>query len=95
MKFPIKPVAEGEIVPLSEHVCLVRTGGILKGFSRQCPHEGADLAMGYVEDGKVRCAWHNLPFDPSSGEQPCRTIKNLETFTVRELGNEIELLRDH
>jgi len=33
--------------------------------SAWCPHLGADLSVGQLVDGKVRCAFHHWSFDPS------------------------------
>jgi nitrite reductase/ring-hydroxylating ferredoxin subunit len=71
---------------ISQSVCVVRTESGVYAFERVCPHAGADLANGYVEAGKVRCTWHNLPYDPVDGSQPCRSLHNLRTFPLTQLG---------
>ena len=58
----------------------VEIDGELCELSRYCPHQGADLAQGFVKDGKLRCPWHNLPFD-KHGKQPCSKMKNLKCFS--------------
>src|SRR3954467_9100170 len=32
-------------------------------LDRHCPHRGADLAYGRIEDGGLRCAFHGWLFD--------------------------------
>lgn len=32
-----------------------------------CPHAGASLAEGYVEEGKVGCPWHYAEFELTTG----------------------------
>jgi nitrite reductase/ring-hydroxylating ferredoxin subunit len=91
MRFPAKDISEGEILPLDEKICIAKINGQLKAFSRFCTHEGADLSQGYVEQGKVRCAWHNLPFDPETGSPPCKSIKNLKVYSVQLVDREFEL----
>src|SRR5690606_21317765 len=37
--------------------------GKLGLLDRDCPHRGADLAFGRLEDGGLRCAFHGWLFD--------------------------------
>lgn len=41
-------------------VKLDRDGEQIWRLERRCPHEGADLALGYTEGRHIRCPWHNL-----------------------------------
>lgn len=43
-------------------------------IQRRCPHEGADLSLGYMDGNVLRCPWHNLPVD-IEGRTPCKTLK--------------------
>lgn len=47
-------------------------------LSRYCPHEGADLSLGYMKDGKLFCAWHHASFDPKTGHAECPGLKNIK-----------------
>lgn len=68
----------GTIKPLSEKLCIARLDEQeVVVFSRRCPHEGADLAAGYLRDGCVVCPWHNLPFSLESGASPCKSLPQL------------------
>ena len=67
---------------MSPATCVVRTERGVFALPRRCPHEGADLAYGELRDGVLRCPWHNLPIDPETGAQPCRS---LGTVPVRRL----------
>ncbi|GAA5178639.1 hypothetical protein GCM10023322_06280 [Rugosimonospora acidiphila] len=67
------------IRPVDRRTCVSRTAAGVFAFARRCPHAGADLANGYVVDGWVRCAWHNLPFELSSGLGPCASVPRLWT----------------
>ena len=58
---------------------MVKIGDETSVLSRYCPHEGADLSLGYIKDGKLRCPWHNLCFN-IKGEQPCKSLKNLKSY---------------
>ena len=49
-------------------VLLALVEGKYFAFSRQCPHEEADLKTGTLEGGRVRCTNHNYCFDLRTGE---------------------------
>jgi nitrite reductase/ring-hydroxylating ferredoxin subunit len=67
-----------EIRPVDADWCALRTAAGYRLFGRACPHEGADLALGSVtQDGRITCPWHNLSFDCSTGQSPCRSIAPL------------------
>ena len=56
---PVKPVRL-----LGENFVLFRDGHGRYGLlDRACPHRGADLAFGRLEDGGLRCAFHGWLFD--------------------------------
>jgi nitrite reductase/ring-hydroxylating ferredoxin subunit len=48
---------------LSEHLVLYKTQGGYGLMQRHCPHRGADLAYGRLEDDGLRCAFHGWKFD--------------------------------
>jgi len=49
-------------------VLLANVDGKYFAFSRQCPHEEADLKTGTLDGTKVRCNNHNYCFDLHTGE---------------------------
>lgn len=67
----------GEVRPLGEKWGIARTSEGTFVFSRYCPHEGADLATGYLREGRIHCPWHNLGIDLKSGTSPCRGLGRL------------------
>ncbi len=49
---------------LDEELCLFRDDKGRYGLIRNnCPHRGASLAYGFVEDGGIRCPYHGYRFD--------------------------------
>jgi nitrite reductase/ring-hydroxylating ferredoxin subunit len=73
----------GEIRPTDKKTCVARLGeDEFVTFDRRCPHQGADLAMGHVTDGRIVCPWHNLPFDPATGQSPCQSLRPLAVKIV-------------
>ncbi len=56
-----------------------------------CPHQGASLSAGYVEDGCVRCPWHAWDFQLKDGywaENPGGKVK-CDTFEVKVYNEQI------
>ncbi|MBN8818528.1 MAG: aromatic ring-hydroxylating dioxygenase subunit alpha [Sphingomonas sp.] len=72
--------------------------GRLGLVDRDCPHRGADLAFGRLEDGGLRCPFHGWLFDVTGTclETPaepkdsnfCKRIKQ-KAYPVREVGGTI------
>jgi nitrite reductase/ring-hydroxylating ferredoxin subunit len=86
MRIDARTVPMNGVVAVSEDICVVRTAAGVVAFERTCPHAGADLAAsGYMSEGKLRCSWHNLPYDLDSGRQPCASLPDLKLFPLREV----------
>ena len=78
---PLESLDGGKIAAISANACVARLAdGEVRAFGRYCPHQGADLALGFVENDKIMCPWHNLPLDPTSGDNPCNALAKLKTF---------------
>ena len=73
----------GSIRALDDSWCEATVNGMRRVVSRICPHEGGDLSMGYVENGRIRCPWHHMSFDPITGTSACHGIPGLR---VRDAG---------
>ena len=69
----LSQLGAGQIRAISERRCIARLDdGSVVTFGRRCPHQGADLAGGYLRDSEVVCPWHNLPFNLRSGSHHSR-----------------------
>ena len=78
---PVAALEGGAIAAVSAKACVARlANGEVRAFGRYCPHQGADLSLGFVKGDKLMCPWHNLPLDPTTGETPCESLKKLKTF---------------
>ena len=84
----LSSLVENSPLAISDNVFVVRISSGIIATQRRCPHSGADLASGYVKDGTLRCAWHNLPIDLKDGSSPCPNIPCLELYAVRRVGVE-------
>ena len=78
LPFDTSQLETGTIRPLSKKLCVARLDRErIVVFSRYCPHEGADLAAGYLRGDCVVCPWHNLPFNLNDGASPCQSLPKL------------------
>ncbi len=60
----VEPDAVRPVRVLGEDLVLFRTpSGALGLLDARCPHRGASLAFGLVEDDSLRCAYHGWRFD--------------------------------
>lgn len=81
---------------LGENLVLFRTrDGQLGLVSERCPHRGASLACGMIEEGAIRCCYHGWKFDLSGrcletpAERPESRLKErvkIDAYPVQELG---------
>lgn len=49
-------------------------------LERRCPHQGGDLAAGWVDGERVVCPLHSLGFDPDTGASPCKSLRTLRRY---------------
>ncbi len=56
-----------------------------------CPHMGASLAAGAVEDGVVTCPWHAWRFRTSDGTWCDNPRIKTDAYEVRVEGDEIQV----
>ena len=56
-----------------------------------CPHMGASLADGYVEDGTVSCPWHAWRFKLCDGTWCDNPTIKTDAFAVRVQGDEVQV----
>jgi 5,5'-dehydrodivanillate O-demethylase len=83
--FPVAATSEleaGRVLPvrlLGEDLALFRTAdGALGVIEARCPHRGASLAYGMVDDCGLRCAYHGWRFDAAGA---CLEIPSLQPET--------------
>lgn len=48
-------------------LAIVKTDGAFYALEDRCPHAGGPLSEGFVEQGTLRCPWHERHFDPKTG----------------------------
>jgi nitrite reductase/ring-hydroxylating ferredoxin subunit len=77
-----KTLSDGDIAVIDDKTCATKIEGKVISFGRQCPHQGADLALGFIEGGQVFCPHHGLKLCLKTGEASCSSIKNLKVEVI-------------
>jgi len=79
-------IQEGKatVVKLDDkEVLLTKVGGEICACGNSCPHAGAPLSDGIVQDGAVVCPWHNAKFDLRDGSlQAPPAMNDLPVYDV-------------
>lgn len=88
------PLGEGRSFPVNGRmVAIFHVDDGYFAISDFCPHMGASLAAGHVEDGAVMCPWHAWRFCIQDGTWLDNPKSNLKTdsFPVRIEGDDIQV----
>ena len=74
-------------------VGIFRINGEFFALDNQCPHEGASLAHGIIEDDTVRCRIHHWRFCIRDGTylDEHKPRCNARTFPVRIVGEDVQV----
>jgi nitrite reductase (NADH) small subunit/3-phenylpropionate/trans-cinnamate dioxygenase ferredoxin subunit len=72
-------------------VALFRHGGLYYALDDTCPHMGASLAEGEVEQGVVTCPWHGWRFRLADGAWADSPRVKTGCYPVRVVGDEIQV----
>lgn len=89
--FESRSLRVGEIRPLTADYCVARSQDGVFAFSRHCPHEGGDLAAGYIQGNQVYCPAHNLGIDLHTGQSPCRSLPAIHVISSAESDNAVRV----
>lgn len=86
------PDGEGRAFPVNgKLVGLFRVGDEYFAINDICPHMGASLSSGYMQDGKVMCPWHAWRFDVRDGTWCDNPKVKTDSYPVRVVGDEIQV----
>lgn len=86
------PEGEGRSYPVNgKMVGLFFVDGEYHAINDFCPHMGASLASGHVEEGAVMCPWHAWRFCVKDGSWLDNPKSNLKTdcYEVKVEGDEV------
>lgn len=77
--------------PDRKMIGLFRDGDDYFAIEDMCPHAGAPLTGGHVEDGVVTCRWHAWRFRLCDGAWADNPRVKIGSYPVRILGDEIQV----
>ncbi len=72
-------------------LCLANHAGDYAAVDNTCPHRGAPLNEGTLEDGKLVCPWHAWGFDLKTGKADQDASAEIRVHTIRFSGDEVEV----
>lgn len=87
-------IPEGEGAPFTvgdRIVAVFNDGGEYYAINDFCPHMGASLSAGHLEDGVVTCPWHAWRFKVCDGTWCDSPKVKTDSFAVRVVGDEIQV----
>ena len=79
----IKPGKGKKIRIKNKTIALFNYQNNIYAIQNRCPHQNADLADGYLKEGKVYCALHHWAFDITTGAYSFNPNVSLQTFDVK------------
>lgn len=87
------PPGTGQAFVIGERLIAVfhLADGQFRAIDDACPHQGASLAEGYVEDGTVACPWHGWRFRLCNGAWADNPRLKVNAYAVRVEGEEIQV----
>ena len=87
------PENEAKVVTVGDKlVAVFRHGGQFYAIDDMCPHMGASLGAGYLdEEGVVTCPWHAWRFAVCDGTWCDNPRIKIDAFDVRVVGDEIQV----
>ena len=72
-------------------VAVFLTNGEYSAINDLCPHMGASLSGGFIEDGVVTCPWHYWRFRLSDGAWADSPRIKTGCYAVHVTGEQVEL----
>jgi nitrite reductase (NADH) small subunit/3-phenylpropionate/trans-cinnamate dioxygenase ferredoxin subunit len=88
------PAGSGSAMAVGDRLVAVFNlgGGQYYAIDDLCPHMGASLAAGHVENEIVTCPWHAWRFRVTDGTWCDNPRIKTQAFEVRVVGDEIQVL---
>jgi nitrite reductase/ring-hydroxylating ferredoxin subunit len=70
---------------------LFNIDGEFYAIDDECPHVGAPLGAGFVENGKVYCPMHGWCFDPKTGASLTNPARPISAYPTRVENGEVQI----
>ncbi|MDX2024615.1 MAG: Rieske 2Fe-2S domain-containing protein [Deltaproteobacteria bacterium] len=65
-------------------LCVLKANGQFAALDDACPHQGAPLGDGWVEEGLLICPRHAWAFDPFKGSLAGSEVQEITTYPIEE-----------
>jgi nitrite reductase (NADH) small subunit/3-phenylpropionate/trans-cinnamate dioxygenase ferredoxin subunit len=86
------PEGQGRAVPVDGRmVAVFRQGDTFYAIDDLCPHMGASLAEGFLEEQTVTCPWHAWRFCIKDGTWEDNPRVKVDAFEVRVEGDDVQV----
>ena len=86
------PAGTGRAFPVNGTIIAVYfVDGDYSAINDFCPHMGASLADGHVEEGEVTCPWHAWRFSVKDGSWCDNPNVKTDSYPVRILDGEVQV----
>ena len=86
------PEGAGKTVTVGDRlVAVFRCDGQVHAIDDTCPHMGASLGAGDLENGIVTCPWHAWRFRVTDGTWADNPRIKIPCYPVRVVGDEIQV----
>jgi len=86
------PEGESKAIAVGTKIIAVfRSGDVYFAIDDMCPHMGASLSGGYVEEGIVTCPWHAWRFRLTDGAWADNPRVKIGSYPVRVVNDEIQV----
>jgi len=72
-------------------IALFRVSGEIYAIDDTCPHMGASLGSGFVENGTVTCPWHFWRFRLADGKWADNPRLGIGCYPVRVVGDDVQV----
>lgn len=83
---------EGKTVSVgTKLIALFRIGDQIHAIDDVCPHMGASLSGGYLENNIVTCPWHAWRFRVTDGTWADNPRIKIGCYAVRVVGDEVQV----
>jgi len=88
----IPPGKAKQLVLGTRKLALFNVNGTLYAIDDTCPHRGAPLWEGLVENLDVTCPWHGARFDLNTGGHLCPPARTgVTAYKVQVVGDDIHI----
>ena len=86
------PLGTGKSFPMGDRIVAVfHDEDGFHAINDFCPHMGASLADGHLENGQVTCPWHAWRFRVSDGTWCDNPTVKTDSYEVRVEGDQVQI----